>query len=150
MTNKSLAGFAVLLAVLTSCTWSNTVWLNTPAQQKPTSTLKLLDPTMRPAKLPDALVEAKGFKTWDSRGDMLNANVENAKQIGAKEMWCPSETGTVQGYGALVIPKKEDIGLLKELLIAITDLIKAIVALPVTARSEAISAKTLLCAVYWN
>jgi hypothetical protein len=50
--------------------------------------------------------------------------------------------------GIPVIPSKEDIGLLKEFVIAVTDLIKAVIALPVTFRSEAISKTTLLCAGY--
>jgi len=134
--------------VLVGCSWTNTIWL-VPPDKKTSDSIQLISPTEKPKEPPFALVEAKAIKTWDSQGDLLGSNIKGAKEIGATKIWCPASAAEQASFFALPIPPaKEEIGLLKEFVIAVTDLIKAVIALPVTFRSEAISKTTLLCAVY--
>lgn len=150
MRNNYLSWFLLAPLVLIGCSWTNTVWL-VPQDQTTSTKIELVKPEAQPAESPFALVEAKAIKTWDSPGDLLGSNIAKAKEIGATHIWCPGEEvkGLFKGLTAIPpIPSKEEIGLLKEFLIAVTDLIKAVIALPVTFRSEAISNKTLLCSVY--
>ena len=148
MTNRCSAWFLLAPFVLVGCTWTNTVWL-VPEDTQTSNTIVLYAPQNKPKTSPFALVEAKAIKTWDSPGDLMGSNVERAKQIGAVGIWCPAGTeGGAELMGFPTLPTKEEIGLIKELFIAVTDLIKAVIALPVTFRSEAISQKTLICSLY--
>jgi len=150
MTNSYLSWFLLAPFVVLGCSWTNTVWLVPEDNTTNASgTIKLLDPQQKPAdESPFALVEAKAIKTWDSQGDLIGSNIEKAKKIGATKIWCPADGQKTLLLAFPTVPTKEEIGLLKEFLIAVTDLIKAVIALPLTFRSEAISQKTLLCSVY--
>lgn len=147
MINNCLSWLLLAPLSLIGCSWTNTVWL-VPQDQITSTEIKLAKPGARPAQSPYALVEAKAIKTWDSPGDLLGSNIAKAKEIGAMYIWCPDTEAKKALLVPPILPAKEEIGLFKELFIAVTDLIKAVIALPVTVRSEAISKTTLLCAVY--
>jgi hypothetical protein len=99
-----------------------------------------------------AWIERKPAKTFDSRLDMLSSVLDEAKNIGAEQLYCPStpaDTTKLTGFG---FPSPDDIKKAAEWMTQFFNGIKEFIALPFTiindVRGLVLSDKVLICGAY--